>query len=206
MKKSNVIRSEKRILTTHAGALPRPLRRSKGRGLPQELEDALLGGVGQRQGRDAHRLTGRQRLRVRRFLVQVGVRQVGRTRLQHVDQLLGEVLAVLNDRQVRAQGARRGGQRVAGAGQGRQGLVDVRVQQEVAETVLAGRAVRVGDRGQAEAVRGRVDRGDVEVGATGVVELDVHVIALAGNEVDAVVAGVAGELRDLVEQVVVLVL
>jgi len=47
-----------------------------------------------------------KRLAVRRFLVGVGQRQVGRAGLQHVDQVLREVLADLHDRQVRTQGRR----------------------------------------------------------------------------------------------------
>ncbi|WP_133250933.1 hypothetical protein [Methylobacterium radiotolerans] len=44
--------------------------------LLQEQEDALLGGSGQRQGQHAHRLAGRQRLRVRRIPAQLGVCRV----------------------------------------------------------------------------------------------------------------------------------
>src|SRR5882724_4844530 len=69
----------------------------------QELKNALLRLVGERQRGGRNRLAGRQRLAVGRFLVGVGERQVGRTGLQHVDQLLREVLANLHDRQVGAE-------------------------------------------------------------------------------------------------------
>src|SRR5216683_7839562 len=59
----------------------------------QELKHGLLRLVGQCQRRDRDRLAGRQRLAVGRFLVGVGQRQVGRAGLQHVDQVLREVLA-----------------------------------------------------------------------------------------------------------------
>src|SRR5271169_3264814 len=71
--------------------------------LPQELKHALLRLVGQRQRRDRDRLAGRQRLAVGGFLVGVGQRQVGCAGLQHVDQVLREVLADLHDRQVRTE-------------------------------------------------------------------------------------------------------
>src|SRR6267378_3985231 len=70
----------------------------------QQLKHALLRGVGQRQRGHRDRLAGGQRLAVRRFLVGVGQRQVRRAGLQHVDQVLGEVLTDLHDRQVRTQG------------------------------------------------------------------------------------------------------
>src|SRR6266478_964158 len=59
----------------------------------QELEHALLRLVGERQRGHRDRLAGRQRLAVGRFLVGIGQRQVGRTGLQHVDQVLVEELA-----------------------------------------------------------------------------------------------------------------
>src|SRR5215207_10920884 len=74
----------------------------------QELQNALLRLVGKRQRRGCDRLTSRQRLAVGRFLVGVGERQSGRAGLQHVDQVLVEVLADLNDRQVRTERRRLG--------------------------------------------------------------------------------------------------
>src|SRR6202035_1212434 len=47
---------------------------------------------------------GGQRRVVRASLVGVGQRQVGRAGLQHVDQVLGEVLTDLHDREVRTEG------------------------------------------------------------------------------------------------------
>ncbi len=74
--------------------------------LAEELENALLRLVGQRQRGHRDRLAGRQRLAVGRFLVGVGQRQVRRAGLQHVDQVLREVLTDLHDRQVRTEGRR----------------------------------------------------------------------------------------------------
>src|SRR6185437_11098854 len=74
--------------------------------LLEQTENRLLALVGQRQGRDGDRLTSRQRLAVGGFFVGVGEREVRRTGLEHVDQVLGEVLADLDDRQVRTQGRR----------------------------------------------------------------------------------------------------
>src|SRR5207244_7020396 len=75
-------------------------------GSAQELKNALLRLVGQRQCRRRDRLAGRQRLAVGRFLVGIGERQRGRTGLQHVDQVLVEVLAGLHERQVGGGGRR----------------------------------------------------------------------------------------------------
>src|SRR6185312_14832312 len=87
--------------------------------LLEQTENRLLALVGQRQGRDGNRLTGRQRLAVGGFFVGVGESEVRRTGLQHIDQVLGEVLTDLHDRQVgtqsrrlRPESARRGVQRV----------------------------------------------------------------------------------------------
>src|ERR1700759_4889433 len=96
-------------------ALPRPLQRKNGGGSPavlflffcsrsaQELKHALLRLVGERQRGHGDRLAGRQRLAVGRFLVGIGQRQVRRTGLQHVDQVLVEVLTDLHDREVRTE-------------------------------------------------------------------------------------------------------
>src|SRR5882724_3573003 len=80
----------------------------------QELKNVLLRLVGERQRGGRNRLAGRQRLAVGRFLVGVGQRQSGRTGLQHVDQVLVEVLADLHDRQVGAEGRGLRPQRDAG--------------------------------------------------------------------------------------------
>ena len=89
-------------------------------GSAQQLKDALLRLVGERQRRGRDRLAGRQRLAVGRFLVGVGQRQRGRTGLQHVDQVLVEVLADLHDRQVGAEGRGLRAQRDAGGVERRQ--------------------------------------------------------------------------------------
>src|SRR5215468_5212316 len=86
----------------------------------QELQNALLRLVRQRQRRRRDRLAGRQRLAVGRFLVGVGKRQRGRACLQHVDQVLVEVLADLHDRQVGAEGGSLRTQRNAGGVERRQ--------------------------------------------------------------------------------------
>src|SRR5204863_627191 len=109
---------------------PTPRRRDGSNGSPksaQELQDALVRLVGERQRGDRDRLAGRQRLAVGRFLVGVGQGQVGRAGLQHVDQVLREILTDLNDRQVRTQGRRLGPQRGRRGGQGRQHLIGRRV-------------------------------------------------------------------------------
>src|SRR6202022_3703411 len=80
----------------------------------QQLQHALLRGVGQRQRGHRDRLAGRQRLAVGRFLVGIGQRQVGGAGLQHVDQVLVEVLTELHDRQVRTQRRGFGTERSAG--------------------------------------------------------------------------------------------
>ena len=63
----------------------------------------LLALVGQYRRGHRDRLAARQRRAVRRFLVGVGWRQVRRTGLQHVDQVLREVLTDLHDRQIRTE-------------------------------------------------------------------------------------------------------
>src|SRR6202022_2270304 len=97
----------------------------------QELQPALLRGVGQRQRGHRDRLAGRQRLAVGRFLVGVGERQVGGAGLQHVDQVLVEVLADLHDRQVRSEARSFRAQRGAGGRQCGQRFVGRVVVQEV---------------------------------------------------------------------------
>src|SRR5579862_4914004 len=89
----------------------------------QELQNALLRLVGERQRRGRNRLAGRQRLAVGRFLVGIGQRQVGRAGLQHVDQVLVEVLTDLHDRQVGAKRRRLRPQRDAGVVEVRQNRV-----------------------------------------------------------------------------------
>src|SRR5215813_12968438 len=114
----------------------------------EQLQHARLRLVGQRQRRDRDRLTGRQRLAVGGQLVGIGQRQVRRTGLQNVDQVLVEVLTDLHDREVRTE---RRGFRTQRAGGGRergQGLVRGRVVQEV------------GARGQRRQAEARLVEGD----------------------------------------------
>src|SRR5712671_704074 len=107
----------------------------------QELQNALLRLVGERQRGGRNRLAGRQRLAVGRFLVGVGKRQVGRAGLQHVDDVLVEVLADLHDRQVGAEGRGLRAQRDAGGVERRQNVAG----QDVVGEVGAG-----GERSQAQ--------------------------------------------------------
>src|ERR1700691_4999875 len=100
-------------------------------GSAQQLQHALLRLVGERQRGDRDRLPGGQRLAGGRFLVRIGQRQVGRAGLQHVDQVLVEVLADLHDRQVRTERGCLGAQRGRGLGQRRQHVIGGVVIQEV---------------------------------------------------------------------------
>src|SRR6185436_2249837 len=95
---------------------------------------ALLRLVGERERGDRNRLAGRQRLAVRRFLVGVGQGQVRRTGLQHVDQVLGEVLTDLHDREVRTERGCLRTQRRARAAEGS----DLRVGRTVVQEVGSG--------------------------------------------------------------------
>src|SRR6185437_6005695 len=98
--------------------------------LTEQLQHALLRLVGERQRGHRDRLAGRQRLAVGRFLVGVGQRQVRGAGLQHVDQVLGEVLTDLHDRQVRTEVRGFRAQRGRDVGQRTQHLVRrVRVQE-----------------------------------------------------------------------------
>src|SRR5262249_56773147 len=83
--------------------------------LAEQLQHARLRLVGERECRDRDRLAGRECLAVGRFLVGVGEREVRCATLQHVDQVLVEVLANLHDREVRTE---RGGFRPQRGGGG----------------------------------------------------------------------------------------
>src|SRR6476619_4553732 len=61
----------------------------------EELEHALLRLVSQSQRGNRDRLAGGQRLAVCRCFIGIGQRQVGRAGLQHIDQVLVEVLTNL---------------------------------------------------------------------------------------------------------------
>src|SRR6476660_1560536 len=96
---------------------PKPRRRDGSSSSPksaQELQNALVRLVGERERGDRDRLAGRQRLAVGRFLVGIGQGQVGRPGLQHVDQVLREVLTDLHDREVGTEGRSLRAQRGAG--------------------------------------------------------------------------------------------
>src|SRR5579863_2818158 len=159
----------------------------------QELKNVLLRLVGERQRGGRDRLAGRQRLAVGRFLVGVGQRQVGRAGLQHVDQVLVEVLADLHDRQVGAEGGGLRPQRDAGGVEHRQNIVGGVVVDEVG----AG-----GERRQAET--GRIERhaGDRRARFAGFVEHQLQLIAV--EQVDAVEGGVLRGGGDLRQNLVVL--
>src|SRR5579871_3672141 len=82
-------------------------------GSAEETEYCLVRLRGKRQGHDRQLLTSLQRRQVGAFQVGVGQGQVIRARLEGIDQVLGEVLTGLHDRQRRAElrslAAQRGG-------------------------------------------------------------------------------------------------
>src|SRR5262249_26803572 len=172
---------------------PRNFRRFAAWLSAQELQHARLRLVGQRQRRDRDRLAGRQRLAVGRFLVGVGQRQVRRTGLQNVDQVLVEVLTDLHDREVRTQ--RRGfrTQRGGGIRERGQRLVGRGVVQEVGAA---------GERRQTEAGRVEGDAGDAQGRAAGFVERQLQGVAV--QQVDAVEGRVLRRGVDLRQHVIVL--
>src|SRR6202035_4767988 len=159
----------------------------------QELQNALLRLVGERQRGRRNRLAGRQRLAVGRFLVGVGQRQSGRTGLQHVDQVLVEVLADLHDRQVGAEGRGLRPQRDAGGVERRQNGVG----RSVVEEVGAG-----GERLQAETGRTEGHARDRRGRFAGFVEHQLQRIAV--QEVDAVEGRILRRGGDLRKDLVVL--
>src|SRR5258708_20879614 len=112
---------------------------------------------------------------VRRSGVGVGKGQVGRAGLQHVDQVLREVLTDLHDRQVRTESRSFGAQRRAGGSQARDNLVGGRV---VDEVDAAGKV------GQAETRRIEVDTAAAQGRLAGFVEGQLQ--RLAAEQVDAV--------------------
>src|SRR5579872_6548932 len=66
--------------------------------LAQQLQHACLRLVGERECGDCDRLASRKRLAVGCFLIRIGKDEVRSAGLQHVDQVLVEVLADLHDR------------------------------------------------------------------------------------------------------------
>src|SRR5579872_2556816 len=159
----------------------------------QELQNVLLRLVGKRERRGRDRLPGRERLAVGRFLVGVGERQVGRAGLQHVDQVLVEVLADLHDRQVGAEGGGLRAQRDAGGVERRQNIVGGVVVDEVG----AG-----GEAGQAETCRIERHAGDRRARFAGFVEHQLQLVSV--EQVDAVEGGVLRGGGDLRQDLVVL--
>src|SRR5207248_5666875 len=159
----------------------------------QQLEHALLRLVGQRQRGDRDGLTTRQRLTVRRFLGGVSKRQVGCAGLQNVDQVLGEVLADLHDREVRTQSRRFGAQRGAGRAKCGERLVGRTAVEEVRT-----RYQHV----QAQAGRTISDTRDAERGLAGLVEGQLESVAV--QQVDAVERCVLRGIRELRQDTVVL--
>src|SRR5215468_6478002 len=137
-------------------------------GSAQELQNALLRLVGERQRGGRDRLAGRQRLAVRRFLVRIGQRQVRRAGLQHVDQVLREVLTDLHHREVRTQGGSLRAQQRRSAAQ----VGDDLVGRGVVNEVGAADEVR-----QTETGRVEVDASDVQGRLAGLVERQLELIA-----------------------------
>src|ERR1700738_3832287 len=162
-------------------------------GSAQQLQHALLRLVGERQRGHRDRLARRQRLAVGRFLVGIGQRQIGGAGLQHVDQVLVEVLTELHDRQVRTQGRRLGTERGAGRAEYGERLVRRVVVQEVRAH---------GQRRQAQAAGAVGDAGDAERGLCGFVEGQLEVVTI--QQVDAVEGRILSGRRDLRDDVVVL--
>src|SRR6266446_4497713 len=159
----------------------------------QQLQHARLRLVGKRQRGDRDRLAGRQRLAVGRFLVGIGKCQVGRTGLQHVDQVLREVLADLHDRQVRTESRGLRPQRVRRAGY----LSYRRLGRGAVQKVRAG-----DQRSKAKACRVEGHSLDGQSGLTGLVEGQLEVIAI--YQVDAVERRVLRRGGDLCNDVIVL--
>src|SRR4051794_7983661 len=161
--------------------------------LAEQLEHALLRLIGQRQRGDRDRLAGRQRLAVGRLDVGVGQGQVGRTGLQHVDQVLVEVLTNLHDGQVRTKARRFRTQRARRRVQIGQHLVGGSVVDEIGTA---------GQRGEAETLGVVGHAGDAQVRLAGLVEHQLELVAV--QEVDAVERGVLRGRVDLRKDVVVL--
>src|SRR5450755_5139099 len=159
----------------------------------QQLKHALLRLVGERQRGYRDRLAGRQRLAVGRFLVGIGQRQVGRAGLQHVDQVLGEVLTDLHDRQVRTQCRSFRAQ----AGGGRTQIGYNLVGGGVIDEVDAAYEVR-----ETKTCRIEGHAGDVQRGLAGLVERQLELIAR--KQVDAVERSILRRGGDLGQDVVVL--
>ena len=173
---------------------PRPRRRYSRKGRSEDLQDRLVGLGRERQRGGGQLLARLQGKEVGALLVGVGDHEVVRTGLQRADEVVGEVLARLHRGQVRTEGRSLAAQGIEGRVQGIQGIIDIVV-------VLEPGAADVG-----EAKAGRVEVGalDGQRGGAGLVERHLEVVA--AEQVDAVVGRVAGELVDLRQQGVVLIL
>ena len=187
-------RSSQQLPQRKTAGFPPPFRRwLLLSGSAEQLQHALLRLVGERERGHRDRLAGRQRLAVGRFLVGVGQRQVRGAGLQHVDQVLREVLTDLHDRQVRTEVRRFRAQRGADVAERGQNLVR-RVGVE-----------EVGAGGQGRQAEARGIEGDAlnrQRRLAGFVEGQVQRIAL--EKVDAVERGVLRGGVDLLQDVVVL--
>src|SRR6185369_874589 len=128
-----------------------------------------------------------------RLFVRVGQRQVGRAGLQHVDQVLVEVLPNLHDGEVRTQRRRLGAQCAGGVAQRRQHLVGGIVVDEVGADQQVGEAETYCTEGCA---------GNVQRGRAGLVEHQLQRVAV--QQVDTVERGVLRSRGDLRQNVVVL--
>src|SRR5439155_16307096 len=161
--------------------------------LLQELEHALLRLVGERERGDRDRLAGRQRLAVGRLLVGVGQGQVGRPGLQHIDDVLREILADLHDGKVGAERRGLGAQRAAGVVERGQHLAC----QHVVDEVGAG-----GELCKAEAIRVEADSRNRQRRLAGFVEDQLQRVAV--QKVDAVERRILRRGLDLVNDLIVL--
>ena len=120
-------------------------------------------------------------------------RQVGRSGLQHVDQVLIEVLANLHDREVRTESRSLGTKQAAGGAELGQCGVRGRVVQEVRAR---------GQRSKAKAHRVEGHALNVQRGLAGLVKGQLEIIAV--QQIDAVEGRILRRRRDLRDDVVVL--
>src|SRR5581483_586273 len=158
--------------------------------LSEQPENLLVRLVGQRQCDRGNLLTGLQRRQVRSFLVRVGQRQVIRTDLQRVDDVLGEILTSLNDRQACTKFSTLRTQRIGGRRNGGERRIDIGIPHPV---IASSRDVESARRRVGETV-------DRHRRRAGFVEVDLEIVAV--QQVNAVEPRVLGQLVDLREQVV----
>ena len=162
-------------------------------GLAEQPQHRLVRLVGERQRGGGELLAGLQGQHVRAFAVGIGDDQTVGAGLQRVDHRVGEGLAILHDRQVRAECrclAANGGQ---GIGQRRQKGIELRV-------VLELRVGRRTDSENSAVDAGGSSRLDRQRARIGLVENQLQLIA--DEQIDAVEARVGGGLVELVAKLI----